>query len=314
LEAYLQGTSLLHRFSRGFGDDELLAAAGYFQQAIDIEPDFAAAYVGLSEARHSTLRSSDEDVDIARKAAERAVELDSNLSDAWTVLAGIKCDFWDWAGAEQDYRRALTLNPNDAVAHEGFGSLLDAMGRMDEGLKEAEIAQQLDPSQDHLEPALNNRHEYEKVIQHITTMLEADPDNGILHHKLYEGYAGKGMYKEAIQQLEQGTVLFGFQETASEMRQAFAASGYRGAMRKWAEELERLAATNQVFVPINAATAYAAAGDKERAFYWLERAYKRRGHGYGGIPMVFLNRDPGLEPLRSDPRYKDLVRRVGLPP
>jgi TolB-like protein/DNA-binding winged helix-turn-helix (wHTH) protein len=313
LEAYLQGISHMHKFSRGFGDEELALASECFRRAIDAQPDFAAAYVGMAEARHDTLRSSDEDIDTARKAAERAVELDPNLSDAWTELADIKRDFWDWPGAEQGYRRALALNPNDAVAHDGLGSLLDAQGRMDEGLKEAEIAQQLDPNNDHLEPALENRHEYDEVIQHITTMLEADPDNGILHHKLYEGYAGKEMYKEAIQQLEQAAVLFGFRDTAFKLRQAFPASGYRGAMRKWAEELEHLQATNQVFAPINVAVAYAAAGDKERAFYWLEQACKRRGHGYGGIPMVFLNRDPGLDPLRSDPRFKDLLRRVGLP-
>ena len=140
-------------------------------------------------------------------------------------------------------------------------------------------------------------------------MLEADPDNSILHHKLYEGYAGKGMYKEAIQQLEQCAVLVGFQETPSELRQAFAASGYRGAMQKWAEELERLAATNEVFVPINTASAYAAAGDKERAFYWLEQGYKRRPLN-GGICMVFSTGILGLSP--STPT-RDMVRRVGLP-
>jgi TolB-like protein/DNA-binding winged helix-turn-helix (wHTH) protein len=313
LEEYLQGNSHMHRAYRGFGDQELLLAGEYFQKAIDAAPDFAAAYVGLSDVHHNTFRSSDEDVEIARKAAERAVELDPSLSDAWTLLGEIKRDYWDWAGAEQDYRRALAINPNDAVAHEDLSNVLDAFGRLDEGWKEAEIAQQLDPNEDHLEPALTNRHEYDKVIQHITTMLEADPDNSILHHELYEGYAGKGMHKEAIQQLEQAAVLFGFHETASELRQAFAASGYRGAMQKWAEELERLAATNEVFVPINTASAYAAAGDKERAFYWLEQAYKRRPLN-GGVAMVFLNRDPGLEPLRSDRRYKDLLRRVGLPP
>ena len=245
LEEYLQGNSHMHRAYRGFGDQELLLAGEYFQKAIDAAPDFAAAYVGLSDVRHNTFRSSDEDVEIARKAAERAVELDPSLSDAWTLLGEIKRDYWDWAGAEQDYRRALAINPNDAVAHEDLSNVLDAFGRLDEGWKEAEIAQQLDPNEDHLEPALNDRHQYDKVIQHITTMLEADPDNSILHHELYEGYAGKGMHKEAIQQLEQ--------------------------------------------------------------------AYRRRPLN-GGIPMVFVNRDPGLEPLRSDPRYQDLVRRVGLPP
>src|SRR5437588_4254017 len=314
LEAYLQGNSHMHKFSRGFGDEELRQASKYFRQAIDAEPDFAPAYVGLSKARRGTLRSSSEDVAIATKAAERAVELDPNLSEAWTAVADIRCDFWDWAGAEQDYRRSLSLNPNDAIAHERLGQLLDALGRLDEGWKEAEVAQQLDPNEEHLEAALDNRHEYDRIIQHITTMLDADPDNGVLHHQLYEGYVGKGMYKEAVQQLEQALVLFGFQESAAKVRQAFAASGYRGAMRKYAEELEHFQATNQIFIPINVAGAYAAAGDKERAFYWLEQAYKRRGHGNAGISMVFLNRAPGLEPLRSDPRYKDLLRRVGLPP
>ena len=314
LEAYLQGNSHMHRFSRGFGDEELRLASEYFRQALDAEPDFAPAYVGMSKARGGTLRSSTEDVDIASRAAERAVMLDPNLSDAWTALADIKCDFWDWAGAEQDYRRALALNANDGIAHEHLGWLLDARGRLDEGWKEAEIAQELDPNEDHLEAALDNRHEYDKIIRHITTMLDADPNNGVLHHQLYEGYAGKGMYKEAVQQLEQTLVLLGLQESAAKVRQAFAASGYKGAMREWAKQLEYLHATNQVFLPVNVAEAYAAAGDKDRAFYWLEQGYKYRGHGTVGVSMIFLNRDPSLEPLRSDPRYTDLLRRVGLPP
>jgi hypothetical protein len=144
-------------------------------------------------------------------------------------------------------------------------------------------------------------------------MLEADPDNGFLHHMLYESYAGKGMYKEAVQQLARTWVLYGLQEAAAKLQQAFAASGYKGAMRKLAEEMEHLHAAKQVFMPINVAAFYAAAGDKDRAFYWLEQAYKHRGQAFG-IPMLFLNREPELEPLRSDPRYKDLLRRVGLPP
>jgi len=314
LEAYLQGNSHMHKFMRGFGDEELRLASDYFQQAIDAQPDFAPAYVGMSKARGGTFRSSSEDVDIASKAAERAVELDPNLPDAWAALADIRCDSWDWARAEQDYRRALALNPNDADAHEQIGWLLDAFGRLDEGWKEAEIAQQLDPNHDHLEPALDNRREYDQIIQHITPMLDADPDNGVLHYQLYEGYVGKGMYKEAVQQLEQAFVLFGFQELAAKVRQAFAASGYKGAMRAYAEGMEHLHVAKELFAPINLAEAYTAADDKDRAFYWLEQGYKNRGRSHGGISMVFLNRDPGLEPLHSDPRYKDLLRRVGLPP
>jgi tetratricopeptide (TPR) repeat protein len=300
----------MRKFGRGFGDEELRLASEYFRQVIDIEPDFAPAYVGMSKVRRVTLQSSGEDEDIANKAAKRAVELDPNLSDAWTALANRRCDLWDWAGAEQDYRRALALNPNDVNAHEHLGWLLDAYGRLDEGWKEAEIAQQLDPNGDHLEPALENRHEYDQIIQHIATMLTTDPDNGVLHYMLYGSYSGKRMYKEAVQQLEQFLALFGFQELAAKVRQAFAASGYKGAMRAYAEGSEQLHVTKRIFVPLNLAAAYTAAGDKDRAFYWLEQGYKSRGR----VSMIFLNRDPGLEPLHSDPRYKDLLRRVGLPP
>lgn len=125
---------------------------------------------------------------------------------------------------------------------------------------------------------------------------------------------GRGLERPLICLKPTGLGLTGFPEIAARLRDAYKASGYRGAMRKVAEEFEHLQATNQVFMPINVAGFYAAAGEKERAFYWLEQAYKHRGHGSAGISMVFLNRDPGLEPLRSDPRYKDLLRRVGLPP
>jgi len=313
LEAYLQGNSHLHRFSRGFGDEELRRASEYFRQAIDVQPDFAPAYLGLSKA-HRTMQSSIEDEETAKKTAEHALEVDPNLADAWTTLADIHCDFWQWSEAEQDYRRALELNPSDATAHEHFSFLLDALGRLDEGWKEAQVAQQLDPREDHLEPALDNRREYDEIIRHISTMLEADPDNAVLHSQLSEGYMGKGMHTEAIHEQAQTLTLLGFRESGARVRQAFASSGYKGAMHQWAKELEYLQTTNQLFVPINLASAYTVLGEKDRAFYWLEQACSRRGYGGIGLSMIFVNRDPSLEPLRTDPRYDDLLRRVGLPP
>jgi len=311
LEAYLQGNAHLHRYSRGFGQNELDLADKYFQQAIDIEPNFAPGYLGLSKAHKDTLRNVREDINIARKAAEKTLELDPNISAARVILADIRVGSWDWAGAEQEYRRALEINPNDAVAHEHLGHVLDALGRLDEGWKEAEIAQQLDPHENHIEPALGNRREYDKIIQLMTTMLKADPDNGFLHYNLFEGYEGKGIYKEAVQELERTAILFGFPEISDKLREAFATSGYKGAMRALAEEFERLDTTQiQGYWPLNIAHYWAAAGDKERGFYWLEQGYKRKGVDCG---FVFLNRDPGIDPLRSDPRYKDLLRRVGLP-
>jgi serine/threonine protein kinase len=313
LEAYLQGNYHMHRFQRGFGDEEMVLAVESFRRAIDADLGFAPAYVGLSNAHSAKLWASVEDRDIARRAAERAVELDPNLSDAWAALAEIKCDRWDWAEAEHDYRRALALNPNDGLTHERFGYLLDAFGRLDEGWKEAFIAQQVDPNHDHLGLALYNRHEYDRMIQNTTRMLESDPDDANITHVLFQGYAAKGMYKEAVQQLARTWALSVYPESAAKLRQAFAVSGYKGTMRKAAEEMEHLYAAKQVFLPVHLATFYAAVGDRDRAFYWLEQAYKYRGQGVG-TAMIFFNRWPLLEPLRSDPRYKELLRRVGLPP
>ena len=312
LEAYLQGNAHLHRFSRGFGDEELRLASDYFRQAIDADPNFAPAYVGISTAHHWTVQSSRDDVEVARETAQRAVELDPTLSDAWRTLADVKYDFWDWPGAEQDYRRAIALNANNADAHELLGYLLDEIGRPDEAWKECQIAQQLDPNHDHLGYALQKRHEYDQAIKLTLAMLGADPNNGTLHYQLYEVYAAKGMYKEAIQQLEDTWTLFGFPGMGDKLNRAFAASGYMGAMREYAKELEHLHATNKVFLPVNLAAVYAALGDKDRAFHWLEQGYKLRGYHTAGTDIAQLRVYPGLDPLRSDPRFADLVRRMGL--
>ena len=314
LEAYLQGNYHLQKFSRGSGDDEKSKAWKFFQQAIDADPDFAPAYVGLSEAHKGTMQALTEDGVIARKAAEKAVELDPTLSEAWQNLGDVRVDSWEWRRAEEGYRRAITLNPNNALAHEDLGDLLDGTGRMEEGWKESQIAQQLDPNHDHLWYALYKRREYDRAINQLQTMLASDPNSGYLHHELYETYSAKGMYKEAVQQLEQTALLFGFPDEAPRLRRAFAASGYAGAMREWAQELERLCATNQVFMPVNLAATYAALGDKDRAFYWLEQGYKHRGQCNAGVDLAELRVYRGLDPLRSDPRFADLLRRMGLPP
>ena len=313
LEAYLQGNFHLHKFSRGSGDEELRLASGFFGQATDADPNFAPAYAGMSAARRSTLQSPSEDEEIPRKAAERAVELDPTLSDAWRALGDVRYDFWDWRGAEEDYRRAIALNPSNADAHELLADLLDAMGQPDEAWKEYQIAQQLDPIHGHLQYALYKRHEYDQAIELNLTMLGSDPNNGYLHHQLYEFYSAKGMHKEAVEQLEQTYTLYGFPQVADKLRSAFAASGYMRAMREYAKELERLHATNQLFIPVNMAVTYAALGDKDRAFYWLEQGYKNRGNHTAGVDIAEITVHPGLDTLRSDPRFKDLLRRIGLP-
>jgi lipopolysaccharide biosynthesis regulator YciM len=122
------------------------------------------------------------------------------------------------------------------------------------------------------------------------------------------------MHKEAIQELEQTAVLVGKNEIARLIRQGFVVSGPEGAMRAWAKELERVNSTNEAFLPLSTAQAYAALGDKDHAFYWLEQAYQHTELASLDDGLMDLKVDPMLDPLRSDPRYQDLLRRVGLPP
>jgi len=316
LEAYLQGNYHLNRYGRGAGDEELTTAQEYFQRAIDADPSFAPAYNGLAKAHMGLLWPSNRDFDAARRMAERAVELDPNFSDAHDTLGAVKLTAWNWPGAEEEYRRAIALNPNSADAHDCLGDALDVMGHLDEGRKEHQIAQELDPNNDHLSDALDRQGQYDRAIAMLQMMLKRYPDDGWLHVALYRHAVNKGMHKEAIQELEKTFNMFGFPELAPRIHRAFVSSGYRGAMRQCADELESLAATKQMFVPVNLAEVYATLGDKDRAFYWLEQAYSHHDivAASTDLGLERLNTEFLLDPLRSDPRFKDLVRRVGLPP
>jgi len=315
LEAYLQGDYHLNGYGQGAGDEEKRTAAGYFQQVIDADPNFAPAYNGLAKSHLNLLWPSNRDAETATQAAERAVALDPNLSDAHRTLGDINFGVWNWQRAEEEYRRAIALNPNNAHARDHFGYFLDAIGRLDEGWRESQIAQELDPSNDHLSDRLVLRGQDDQAIAMIQLMLQRNPDNGYEHLELYREYMRKGMYEEATKHLDEVGILFGFPEIAAGSRRAGAVSGYRGAIRASLKGWEHLWATHQAFVPVNLASTYATLGDKDRAFYWLEQAYAHHDIGIASTDFGLekLNTDFLLNPLRSDPRFKDLVRRVGLP-
>jgi TolB-like protein/DNA-binding winged helix-turn-helix (wHTH) protein/tetratricopeptide (TPR) repeat protein len=317
LEAYLQGNYHLSRYGEGSGQEEQKKAAEYFQQAIEADPNFAPAYVGLASAHKELLRGSSEDIAIRKKSLEKALELDPNDSEARAWLGFLKWQpFLDWQGAEAEFRQAIALSPNNAEAHHLLGLLLVTLGRVKEGLRESQIAQQLDPNYPHMSMslALYLAHDYDGSIAMLRMMLQRDPNNGELRCYLSSNYTQKGMLKEAVQELEQCYSLFGLSRAAANIRHAYAVAGYRGARQQWAKELENLQATKHVFLPGNLADAYTILGERDRAFYWLEQAYQHREMVSVDGGVYFLPAEPMYDPLRSDPRYKDLLRRIGLPP
>ena len=312
LDAFIQGSYYLNSTGRGAGDEARLKARKYFQQAIDLDPNFAPAYIGLAQSHQLLLQGEPGDLVAVKRAAEKALELDPNSSDARMELAGIKWTLWDWPGAEEDSRRALVLNPNNATAHDMLASVLDVTGRPDEAWKEFEIAQELDPNHDHLADALYQRGQFDQAMQIRHRIAKTDPTEGYNHYALALAYAQKGLYKQYVDEMSAMAPLFGLTELSTELQRAYAQSGYQGALRQWAKELEQLAARRQAYYPGALAQAYAALGDKDHAFYWLQQYSQHRDRA-SAEPTIYFKTDPGLAPLRSDPRFGEFLRRAGLP-
>jgi tetratricopeptide (TPR) repeat protein len=306
LEDYLQGSYHYGRYGYGFGLEEVDKALEYFRQAVEEDPTFARAYASMADVytQEEFFLPQPQMVPLIRAAAEKALALDPNLADAHLSLGGVKMTYdWDWQGAEREYRRAIELEPNNCLAHEFLGGYLISMGRMDAGLSEQQRAQELDPAAWHM-LGLYEARRYDQAIR----LFEKFPKDGTAHFWLSESYAQKGMYKEAFQHMRTTVVLFGLTGVTESMDRGYAASGYSGAMRELAKVTEKLYARNE-FTPQFIARFYLRSGDKERALKWLQEDYAGRADG----GLVDLNDDPIWDPLRSDPRFKELVRGVGLP-
>jgi tetratricopeptide (TPR) repeat protein len=285
-----------------------------FSLAIDADPNFVLAYIGMAKAHDDVLVGSREDWEIRRKAAEKALALDPNSSEALGILANLQWEKdFDWSGAEQEYRQAIALDPNNAKVREDFCTLLAEMGRLEEAWRECQIAQELDPGNAHLPFILYWRGEYDRAIAMLRTMIERHPNDGGMHFLLFQCYTQKASHKDSIEELEKTLALYGLTEAANKIQRAFEMSGYRAALQELANELERLQATRKFFAPVNLADIYAILGERDRAFFWLEQAYTYREQVSTGEPVDYVMVDPMLDPLRSDPRFKSLRRRIGLP-
>jgi serine/threonine protein kinase/TolB-like protein/Tfp pilus assembly protein PilF len=303
------------RFYRDKGGSENeKKAIEYLKQATAVDPGYAPAYAQLSEGYRALVVQSVLDPKVgmpqAEAAARKALELDESLANAHFALAGIKLDGWDWATAEREYKRAIELNPNLQKAHGGYSRYLSVMGRHDESLAEIKRTRELDPLSPIANTAVGERlryaRQYDQAIEALKKTLERDQNFPNMYFSLGHVYMAKGQYAEAIAAYQEAIRLG--RDTSS--TNIYLGAAYaRGGERERAQAiLKRLQTSNEYVSPAQLAVLYAALGEREQAFASLEKAYVARD-----LVLQFLGVDPAYDSLRSDPRFQDLLRRVGLP-
>jgi TolB-like protein/DNA-binding winged helix-turn-helix (wHTH) protein/Tfp pilus assembly protein PilF len=310
-EDYLQGESHFNKYGRGYNDQELRKAIEYFEQATREDPNFAPAHVKLFQAydRAAEFERPTETMPRERAAAERALSLDPDSSDAHLALANVKFSYdWDWAGAEEEFKRALQLNPNNANAREEFGDYLQAVGRINEGMIEQQRAQELDPHIDHLSNGFYRSRQYARGIEWLQKQIEIDPQSGVHYIQLTNFYGQQDMQPEYIATMATTARLYGFPQLAESLSRIYANAGYRAAMLKFCSSIEQLQKAGTIWMPGYLADFYTRLGEQEKALRWLEIAYEQHD---GSI--TFLGCDPEWDSIRSTPRFRALIRRLGFP-
>jgi serine/threonine-protein kinase len=301
----------------------------YFQQAIGKDPGYALAYVGVSNA-YNALGFFDvmlprEAWPKADDAALKALEIDDTLGEAHAALGAVKYLYnWDWAAAERELKRAIELNPNDEVAHTVYAYYLHSMGRADQGLAEMKRAYELNPLSIRINSSLGNilafahaHRQYDQAIEQYRKTIELEPAQWMLesiYWRLGAVYEEKGMYVEAIAEYQKSMNLSGESDLAAALEQAYKTSGLHEAIRVVLKmRLQKMteASKRERVPPLGFALIYAELGEKEQAFEWLEKAYEERS---GPLTQLGSGIVCTCDALRSDPRFADLLRRIGLPP
>ena len=288
----------------------------YFNQAIEIDPRDALSYAGLADAfvliPNYSAGSPQEFYPKAKAAARKALELDETLAEAHTSLAQALFAYdWNFAESSREFRRAIELNPNYATARHWYAnSTLLAMGRFDEAVAEGKRAQELDPLSLIINADLGADYfyarQYDRSIEQLRKTIEMDQGFYTAHYFLGMAYAMKGAFPEAIAEYRRAQQLSDDPFVLAYLGHAFAASGKRAEALKTLNQLKAIA--RQRYVPAYGfAIVYAAIGEKDHAFEWLEKLYQDRA-----FDIAYINVDPFFDQLRTDPRFADLVRRVGL--
>jgi serine/threonine protein kinase/tetratricopeptide (TPR) repeat protein len=298
---------------------DIKMAISYFNQAIDKDPNYALAYSGLADAFVASHTDDANEVVLkSNAAAQKALDLDPTLAHPHAVLANNKWSHeWDFAAGEADFRRALALDPSDATAHQWFsGDLASIGGRSQEAIDEANRAAQLDPLSPKvaLSPAFAYQadRQFDKAIEVSKKVIADNPAFGDAHGSLAASYWGQHKYREAIKEYQIEAQLEGdkdFTEFADALDTGFRSGGWPQALRKGIEvSLAQRKDQRGINPAYDVARLYADLGEKEHAFEWLNTAYLEHDHGLTGIRTEFE-----MDSLRSDPRYAELIRKIGLP-
>jgi TolB-like protein/Tfp pilus assembly protein PilF len=311
-ELYLKGRYFWNKRS----EEGYTRAIRYFEQAIAQDPAYAQAHAGLADA-YALLGSMpnaelprSQAMPRARAAALKAIELDDSLAEAHTSLAFVRMHFeWDWPVAKREFARALELNPGYATAHHWYAFWLIAQGRAEEAVREIRLAQQLDPLSliinTDVGEMLYYARRYDEALEQGRRTLELDPGFALAHRIVGVAYLGTGQVSAAIQELEATARVAGSRAyVLYSLGFAYGEAGRTQDAWKVLEELEQAAQVRRD-MEHSIAVVLAGLGEKDRAFAWLEEAYRNHEGG-----LILLKVNSLVDPLRSDPRFEDLVRRV----
>jgi len=312
-DAYLQGRHYLLIGTKEAGE----TAIEYFKQAIETDPDYALAHAGLSDA-HRAMNTARlppwETMPPAREAAMEALRLDDTLAEAHTSLANVRFFYdYDWVQTEAEFKRALELNPSLAEAHDGYALYLALMLREEEAIREMQRAKELDPFSPRFDAnmvrVLFLTRRYDQAIERGLKVISTHPNFALGYRFLGHAYRFIERFNEATAHMSRAVELDRNPANVAFLAEAYALSGETSKAHEMLEELDRLGDQGLYYCPYERARVYIALGDTDEAFDLLGQAYDERAYC-----MPFLHADQALDPIRDDPRFQDLMRRMNLEP